>query len=177
MYLQPSTSPRSPLTTCPSSTRHHTQCTHNPRQSLDSPTTESKTPTNHPWQTVKKRKRTHPPTETAIRGHLSPFNSPNQFEKLSHLSDDDIQISASDSHATTNSEQVTQPRAHKPPPMYVYGVTNYCDMVKYLTETLEDKRYYCKVLLNETVKINVNTSESYRKLIKQLQDAQIVHHT
>ena len=130
MHLQPSTSPPSPLTTCPLFTRHHTQCTHNPHQSLDPPTTESETPTNHPWQTVKKRKRTHPPTEKAIRGHSSPFNSPNQFEKLSYLSDDDIQTSASDPHATTNSEKATQPRVHKPPPIYVYGVTNYCDMVK-----------------------------------------------
>ena len=130
MHLQPSTSPRSPLMTCPSFTRHHTQCTHNAHQSLDPPTTESGTPTNHPWQTVKKRKRTHPPKETAIRRHLSPFNFPNQFEKLSHLSDDDIQTSVSDPHATTNSEQVTQPRVYKPPPIYVYGVTHYCDMVK-----------------------------------------------
>ena len=90
MHLQPFTSPRSQLT-CPSFTRHHTQWTLNTHQSLDPPTTESETTTNHPWQTVKKRKRTYPSTETAIRGHLSPFNSPNQFEQLSHLSDDDIQ--------------------------------------------------------------------------------------
>jgi len=115
--------------------------------------------------------------ETAIRRHSSPFNSPNQFEQLSHFSDDDIQTSASDPHATTNSEQATQSRVLKPPPIYVYGVTNYCDMVKYLTETLEEEQYYCKALLNETVKVNLNTTESYRKLIKRLQDDKIVQHT
>ena len=174
MHLQPSTNPPSPLTICPLFTRHHTQCTHSPHHP---PTTEHEIPTSHPWQTVKKRKRTHTPTETAIRGHLSPFYSPNQFEKLSHLSVDDIQTYASDPNATTNSEQVTQPRVHKPPSIYVYSVTNYCDVLKYLTETLEEEQYYCKALLNETVKINANTLESYRKLIKRLQDDKIVHHT
>jgi len=50
-------------------------------------------------------------------------------------------------------------------------------MVKYLTETLEEEQYYSKALLNETVKFNVNTSESYRKVIKRLKDDKIVHHT
>ena len=121
MHLQPSTSPRSQLTTCPSFTRHHTQCTLNPYQSLDPQTAESETPTNHPWQTIKKRKRTHLPMETAIRGHSSPFNSPNQFEQLSHLSDDDIQTSASVPYATTNSEQATQP-LYTNRPRYMFTV-------------------------------------------------------
>ena len=50
-------------------------------------------------------------------------------------------------------------------------------MVKYLTETLEEEQYYCKALPNETVKINVNTSDSYRRLIKRLHDDKIVHYT
>ena len=50
-------------------------------------------------------------------------------------------------------------------------------MVKYLTETLQEEQYYCKALPNETVKINVNTSDSYRRLIKRLHDDKIVHHT
>jgi hypothetical protein len=144
---------------------------------LEPPATESETPTNHPWQTVKKRKRTHLPTEMAPQGHLTPFNSPNQFEELSHLSDDDIQTPATDPHTTTSSKQVTQLHVHKPPLIYVYGVTNYRDMVKYLTEILEEEQYYCKALPNGMVKINVNTFESYWRLIKQLQDDKIVHHT
>jgi hypothetical protein len=119
MHLQSSTCPRSPLTTRPSSFQHHSQCTHNTHQLLEPPATESETPTNHPWQTVKKRKRTLLPKETATRGHPSPFNSPNQFEELSHPSDDDNQTPASDPHKTTSSEQATQLRVHKPPPIYV----------------------------------------------------------
>jgi hypothetical protein len=135
------------------------------------------TPTNLPWQTVKKRKQTHPPTETTTRGHPSPFKPPNQFEELSHLPDDDTQSPAPDPHTTTSREKVTQLRVHKPPPIYIHGVTNYRDMVKYLTETLEEEQYNCKALPNDTVKIKVNTSESYWRLIKRLQYDKIVHHT
>jgi hypothetical protein len=60
IHLQSLTCPRSPLTTRPSSFQLHTQCTHNNHQSLGSPATEPETPANHPWQTVKKRKRTSP---------------------------------------------------------------------------------------------------------------------
>jgi len=125
-----------------------------------SPVIEHETPTTHPWHIVKKRKRTHPQMETATRGHQSPFNSPNLFEELSHSSDDYNLIPASVAHGTTSSEHTTQPRVHKPPAIYVYCVINYRDMVKYLTETLEEEQYYCKALQNEMVKINVNTSDS-----------------
>ena len=79
--------------------------------------------------------------ETATRGHQSPFNSPNLFEELSHSSDDDNLIPASVAHGTTSSEHATQPRVHKPPPIYVYGVIKYRDMVKFLTESLEEEQY------------------------------------
>ena len=50
-------------------------------------------------------------------------------------------------------------------------------MVNYLTETLEEAQYSCKALPNVTVNIKVNTFDSYRRLIKRLQDDKIVHHT
>jgi hypothetical protein len=40
-------------------------------------------------------------------------------------------------------------------------------MAKHLATT--EEQYYYKTLSNETIKINVTTSESYRKLIRQLQ--------
>jgi hypothetical protein len=40
-------------------------------------------------------------------------------------------------------------------------------MVKHLATTIEEQ-YYCKSLSNVTIKINVTTSESYRKLIREL---------
>jgi hypothetical protein len=50
-------------------------------------------------------------------------------------------------------------------------------MVKHLAITIEQEQYYCKPFSNDTIQINVTTSESYRKLIRQLQQERIVHHT
>ena len=59
----------------------------------------------------------------------------------------------------------------------MYGVTNYQDMVSYLTVTLEEEQYYCKALSDEIIKINVSTFDSYRPLFKQFQADNVVHHT
>ena len=77
---------------------------------------------------------------------------------------------------TAGTSRTQEPREHKPPPIYVYGVTNYQNMVSYLTATLEDEQYYYKAFIDETIKINVYISDSYRRLIKQFQ-ADVIHHT
>ena len=43
--------------------------------------------------------------------------------------------------------------------------------------TLEEEQYYCKALSDEMIKINVSTSDSYRRLIKQFQADNVVHRT
>jgi hypothetical protein len=90
--------------------------------------------------------------------------------------DENIQP-ASGLYTVTNSESTTQPRPYKPPPIYVYDVTKYRAMTQYLTESLEEEQYYCKALPNAIVKINVATSDSFQRLIKRLQEDEIVHHT
>ena len=50
-------------------------------------------------------------------------------------------------------------------------------MVSYLTATLEDEKYYCNAFTDETNKINVYTSDSYGRLIKQFQGDNVIHHT
>jgi hypothetical protein len=51
-------------------------------------------------------------------------------------------------------------------------------MVKHQDTTIEEEQNYCKGLSNNTIKINVTSSESYRKLSRQLQQKKkIVHHT
>ena len=56
----------------------------------------------------------------------------------------------------------------KPPPIYIYGVTNYREMIKYISEVVEEEQYYCKALPKETIKINTNTADTYRKLIRKI---------
>jgi hypothetical protein len=105
MHLQSSTHSQSPPTTHTSSIQRHTQYTLNVQQSLEPPDIDPKIPNNSPRQTVKKRKRTHPSTVLATRGHQPPFDSPNSFAELSHFSEDDIQASASAPHATVSSDR------------------------------------------------------------------------
>jgi hypothetical protein len=57
---------------------------------------------------------------------------------------------------TTNTKNIP-PRESEPPPIYIYGVTNYHEMVKHLATTIEEEQYYCKALSNEAIKINVTT--------------------
>jgi hypothetical protein len=86
-----------------------------------------------------------------------------------HRSDEDLP-------ATAGTPSAQQSREHKPPPTYVSGLTNYQDMVSYLTATLEEEQYYCKAFPDETIKINVYTSDYYHRLVKQFQ-ADVIHHT
>jgi hypothetical protein len=50
-------------------------------------------------------------------------------------------------------------------------------MVEYLAETVEEEQYYSKALPNKTVKININSPNTYRRLVKRLQEDKIIHHT
>ena len=50
-------------------------------------------------------------------------------------------------------------------------------MMKYLAGTLEDEQYYCKTLPNETVKININSPDTYGRLVKPFQEDNILYHT
>jgi hypothetical protein len=61
--------------------------------------------------------------------------------------------------------------------MYIYGVTNYGEITKYISEVVKEEQYYCKALPNETIKINTNTADTNRKLIRKIQEDKIMHHT
>jgi hypothetical protein len=50
-------------------------------------------------------------------------------------------------------------------------------MIAHLSAIIEEEEYHCKVISSYTIKIHVTTPESYRKLIKQLRDDKIIHHT
>jgi hypothetical protein len=131
--------------------------------------------TNYTWQQIKRRKRSNETTETTTVGNPIPINTQNRYEELSMLSDEDMQTNETTEIATnTKNENLRKSRL---PPIYIYGVTNYHAMVEHLATTVEEEQYYCKALSNETIKINVTTPDSYWKLIKQLQQEKIVHHT
>jgi diaminopimelate epimerase len=50
-------------------------------------------------------------------------------------------------------------------------------MIENLTNVTEEETYQCKILQNDTVKINTQNPETYRKLIRHLHCEKIVHQT
>jgi hypothetical protein len=52
----------------------------------------------------------------------------------------------------------------------VYGVTRFNDMTAHLSAIIEEEQYHGKVISNDTIEIYAATPDSYRKLIKHLQE-------
>jgi hypothetical protein len=141
--------------------------------STSDPVDDPQITTKYTWQTIKKkRKRTHLIPEEATEDQFQ-FNTQNRFAELSDPEDDDMKTNDTNKPTTNNK----QPREQKPPPIYIYGVTNYGEMIKYISEVVEEEQYYCKALPNETIKITTNTADTYRKLIRKIQEDKIMHHT
>jgi hypothetical protein len=49
--------------------------------------------------------------------------------------------------------------SHKPPPIYIYGVTNYKEMVQNLSLATEMETYNTKSMANNIIKINPKTPD------------------
>lgn len=125
---------------------------------------------DHPWQVVanNKRKRvSSPDTE------LPPLELSKRYLPLANLSDNNL----NDNSDIINQEQIQQPKIDKPPPIFVHGVINYREMVKNFTAVLEEEQIITKALTNNVIKVNVRTTDNFRKLIKHMKDANIIHHT
>ena len=129
--VSPHVTPLPPLTHSRSPPPPSSQSPHRRARSITPPPqpnghlgSESANPPHQTRQTVKKRKWTHLTPGTSQPGASSPFTSRNRFDELSLISDNDMHRSDEDSPATEDTPRAQQPREHKPPPIYVYGVTN-----------------------------------------------------
>jgi hypothetical protein len=91
----------------------------------------------------------------------------NRFEALS-------QQNGKSSNEQTQSNSQLPP---KPPPIFIYGVLNYKKIIDILSNITEEETYQCKILRNDTVKINTQNPDTYRKLIRHLNSENIIHHT
>jgi hypothetical protein len=127
-----------------------------------------------PWQVPKKRKRSKLSPDAPQERTPFQTETQNRYEKLIQPSVADT-LTYNTNKTPTNSENITI--NHKPPPIFIYRVTNYNQMVEYLTTAVKEEQYYCKTLSNDTIKVTTGTSDSYRKLIKLLRQDNIVFHT
>jgi hypothetical protein len=78
-----------------------------------------------------------------------------------------------DTEANADKKEKREP---KPPPIYIYGVTDYKAMVENLAKAVDEETYFTKTLSNNTVRISTQSPETYRKIMRHIQDEKIVYH-
>lgn len=90
-----------------------------------------------------------------------------------------FQVLAETNETTLRTDNNTEKniKIPKPPPIFVYDVVNYEEMVKRINTTVGDEKYTTKCLADNTIKINCETPDTYRKLIKYMRENNVIHHT
>jgi len=122
----------------------------------------------HGWQHVKKRKKIHQSTELSTR--INPdISTQNRYTPL-------LNRQENEESPQTSTHRVT-PNTPRPPPIFVYGVKNFKAMLDDLADVAEPDTYRTTALANDTIKINANTIDTYRSLVKHMKEENIVHHT
>jgi len=129
---------------------------------------EHKKDHRHGWQHVKKRKRIHRSTESRTQIN-SDDNTQNRFTPLLNRQENE--------GSPQNSTHRDTPNIPRPPPIFVYGVKNFKAMLDDLADVAEPETYRTSALAIETVKISANTVDTYRILVKHMQEENTVHHT
>jgi hypothetical protein len=70
----------------------------------------------------------------------------------------------------------TKKRIPRPPPIFVYDVINYPQMIQHLAEVAEEENYSTRPMANNIIKINCHSAETYRKIIAFMKE-NIVHNS
>jgi hypothetical protein len=80
------------------------------------------------------------------------------------------------SHPETSDKSQT-PIIPKPPPIFVHGVITYKDLIKSITEVVEEEQFYTKTLANNVIKLSCSTPTTYRAIVKHFKEKNIYFHT
>lgn len=103
-------------------------------------------------------------TETEERETTSPFASTNPFQPLQDTNGEEMEA------------QPSTPKIIRPPPIFVRNITNFHLMCSQLDARVGRGKYTCVNRQNDT-KIIPDSSDSYRAIIKYLQETGAQHHT
>ncbi|VEN54315.1 unnamed protein product, partial [Callosobruchus maculatus] len=127
-----------------------------------SSTSEEDDQNENAWQNVRSTKRRKINNQNIENQNLEvPIN--NRFSPLT----------TEDDHSQNN----TAKKIPRPPPIFVYGVINFPEMIKKLSEIVAEEQYITKSMPDNTIKINCNTPDTYRILVRFMRENNIVHHT
>ena len=140
--------------------KQHVQLTR--MQSSDAEDSEDDSNEN-PWQevrSVKRKKMYKPQTQQSENIQLH-----NRYIPLTQ-----------DKKLDANSAAI-QKNIPKPPPIFVYGVVDLPQMIQKLQSIAEMEQYTTRSMANNTIKINCTIPETYRKLVKFMNENNIIYHT
>jgi predicted membrane-bound mannosyltransferase len=104
------------------------------------------------WQTVnnkRRRIRSQPSKDSTEQITIT-----NRFQPLPTGDSDNNHLE--NTSTNRNNDNVIN---HKPPPIYIYGVTNYKEMVQNLSSATEMETYNTKSMANNIIKINPKTPD------------------
>jgi hypothetical protein len=118
----------------------------------------------------KKRKLTK--ATKRIQDNTAQTMTINKFQVLANINNKTPNEESNSINHTNND----QPKDPKPPPIFIYGVTNYKEMIENISQIIDQEAYHTKTFSDNTVKINSYQPEAYRKLIRHLEEEKIIHH-
>jgi hypothetical protein len=132
----------------------------NPENDIEEdPDKEMEATSKQPWQVLMKRKRSKLSPDVPQVSTPFQFKTQNRYGQLIQPAVEDT-ITKNINKTPTNTENITI--NNKPPFIFIYGVTNYNQMVEYLTTAVKQEQYYCKTISNGTIKVSTSTSDSYK---------------
>lgn len=137
---------------------------HRPSTSGDYTVPDPQGHSKNDWQTLKSPKSNKNSIHPAAS--VLPITTHNRFEILAHESRDSLADS-----------QTLPQQQHKPPPIFIHGVTNYNQMITSISEVAADEQYSTKSMANNMIKLNCYTPDTYRNIVKHCKDKGIYFHT
>ncbi|KAK2577876.1 hypothetical protein KPH14_002850 [Odynerus spinipes] len=126
-----------------------------------------------PPRSGSKRQREFSNNQDAKRKSKEANNVIPQHNRFSILNEMDIEENSD----VQNTENTINAITLKPPPIFLQNIANYPSMLESLKVTLTTAQFICKTLPQNTVKVNTNSIESYRKLVHFLRQNEVMFHT
>lgn len=149
---------------------------------------------NTSWQVIKRRTTKRPNEEAGksppfakksvpSNNNYPDFVSTNSFAALN--SSEELQSNDHEQNAYFGEESVDKSsnndsnakKIPKPPPIFIDDVVNFPVMINNIETVINADEFTCKTLSKNQVKINANSIETYRKLVKLLEQHKIAFHT
>jgi hypothetical protein len=107
------------------------------------------------WQTVQGTKKKH-------RLSANPTAQAVSLVNIYHV--------LTDPRNTATNTDTVETTTVKPPPIFIYGITNLPEMRKRINEFINEEHYTTKSLANNTINLLCQNPDTYRNLVKYMKE-------